>query len=101
MNFCDIQCLKPYTGYIYKYSHNNVSYIGRSVDIEKRKQEHKDNKTNRLGRAFKKYGYGNFEFEVFDTIEFSEMSELYDIEDVYIIKYDNIKNGYNTRRNCK
>ena len=29
------------------------------------------------------------------------MQELYDIEDTYIIKYDSIKNGFNTRRNYK
>ena len=27
------------------------------------------------------------------------MQELFDIEDMYIIKYDSIKNGFNTRRN--
>ena len=41
VSFCDIQCLKPYTGYIYRYSYNNVSYIGCTTDIEKRKEEHK------------------------------------------------------------
>ena len=29
------------------------------------------------------------------------MQELYDIEDMYIIKYDSIKNGFNTRNNYK
>ena len=36
-NFCDIQCLKQYTGYIYRYSYNNVSYIGCTTDINNRK----------------------------------------------------------------
>ena len=45
VNFCDIQCLKPYAVYIYRYPYNNVSYIGCTTDINKRKEEHKENKT--------------------------------------------------------
>ena len=63
--FCDIECHKPYTGYIYKYSHNNVPYIGCTIDIGKRKEEHKNNNnTNTVGRALKQYGYDNFQFEI-------------------------------------
>ena len=47
VNFCDIQYLKPYTGYIYRYSYNNVSYIGCTIDIEKPKNQHKENNTNK------------------------------------------------------
>ena len=36
-----------------------------------------------------------------ETVKFSEKQALYHIEDMYIIKYDSIKNGCNTRRNCK
>ena len=93
--------MKPYTGYIYRCSYNNVSYIGCTTDIENRKEEHKENKTNKFGRALEQYGYDNFKFEFLETIQFSEKQELYDIEDLYIIKYDSITNGYNTRRNCK
>ena len=39
--------------------------------------------------------------EMLETVKFSEKQELYDIEDLYIIKYDSIKNGYNTRVNYK
>ena len=101
VNFCDIQYLKPYTGYIYRYSYNNVSYIGCTIDIEKRKNQHKENNTNKFGRAIKQFGYKNFKFEILETVKFSEKEELYDIEDLYISKYDSIKNGYNTRRNYK
>ena len=41
VKFCDIQCLKPYTGYIYRYYYNNVSYIGCTTDINTRKDKHK------------------------------------------------------------
>ena len=40
VNFCDIQCLKPYTGYIYTYSYNNVSYIGCTTDLNNRQEKH-------------------------------------------------------------
>ena len=99
--FCDIQCLKPYTGYICRYYYNNVSYIGCTTDINKRKEEHKEHNTHKFGRALKQYGYDNFKFEILETVNFSEKQELYDIEDMYIINYDSIRNGFNTRRNCK
>ena len=35
--FCDIQCMNPYTGYIYRYSYNDVAYIGCTTDINKEK----------------------------------------------------------------
>ena len=101
MNFCDVQYLEPYIGYLYRYSYNNVSYIGCTTNIEQRKDEHKNNKTNKFGRAIKQFGYNNFKFEILETVKFSEKQELYDIEDSYIIKYDSIKNGYNTRKNYK
>ena len=82
-NFCDIQCLKQYTGYIYRYSYNNVSYIGCTTDINNRKEEHKENKTNKFGRALKQYGYDSFEFEIFRLLfslkpseEFKEVDNL-------------------------
>ena len=93
--------MNPYTGNICKHSHNNVSYIGCTVDIEKGKDNHTNNKTNKFGCVLKQHGYSNSDFGKSDTIGFSEMSELYDIEDVYITKFDSIKNRYKTRRNCK
>ena len=38
VNLCDIKCLKPYTGYSYKYYHNKVPYIGCTIDIGKIKK---------------------------------------------------------------
>ena len=46
-------------------------------------------------------GYGNFNFEVLEEVQFSDRTELYDVEDTYILKYDSISNGWNTRRNTK
>ena len=107
VNFCDIEILKPYTGYIYGYSHDGKSYIGSTNNIKNRKEEHKANgatkgeSTNKFGRAIQSIGYHNFKFEIIKTIQYGERQELYDIEDEYITKYDSITHGYNTRRNYK
>ena len=38
-NFCDIECAKPYTSYVYRYSYNNISYIGCTTDIEQKRED--------------------------------------------------------------
>jgi group I intron endonuclease len=81
--------------------YNGKSYIGSTIDIKTRKEEHKTNTTNKFGRAIQKYGYKQFKFEILETLQFSERTELYDLENQYIIKYDSINNGFNTRRNYK
>ena len=101
VNFCDIKIDRPRTGYIYRYSYNNKSYIGCTTNLEKRKEYHKNNATYKFGRAIKEIGYDNFKFEVLDKIKFSEWSELFDVEDEYIKKFDSINNGWNKRRNKK
>ena len=101
VNFCEIDLLKPYVGYIYRYSHNGKSYIGSTVNIKRRKEDHKTNTTNKFGRAIQRYGYKQFKFEIIDTIQFSDTSELHGLENQYIIKYDSINNGYNWRQNEK
>ena len=40
VNFCDFECVKPYIGYVYRYSYNNISYIGSTTNIKERKEEH-------------------------------------------------------------
>ena len=44
-------------------------------------------------------GYDNFGFEILDKIKVSGWNELYDVEHEYIIEFDSINNGWNTRRN--
>ena len=46
----------------YKHYHNNVPYIGFTIHIEKRKEEHKENNTNKFGHALKQYGYINLKY---------------------------------------
>ena len=103
VNFCKVTVLKPYTGYIYRYSFNGKSYIGSTrKPIKERQEEHRNcNKTYKFGRALKEHGYDNFQFEILETVRFGEASELHDLENDYIAKYDAIGNGFNTRRNVK
>ena len=100
-NFCNIKMNRPRTGYIYRYSYNNNSYIGCATDIEKRKEDHKTNATYKIGRAIQEIGYDQFQFEVLEKIKSSDWNEIYDIEQNYMIQYDSINNGYNTRINKK
>ena len=51
VNFCDIELLKPYVGFVYRYTHNGRSYIGSTTNVPKRREEHKPNRTNKFGRA--------------------------------------------------
>ena len=99
VNSCDIKFNRPRTGYIYIYSYNDKSYLGCTADIEKRKEDHKTNATYKFGGAIQEIGYNSFEFEILDEVKFSDWDEIYDVEDEYIIKFDSISNGYNTRRN--
>ena len=101
VNFCDMKINRPRTGFIYRYSYNNKSYIGCTTSIEKRKEDHKCNITHKFGRAIKEIGYDNFMFEILEKVKFSDWNELYEIEDEYIKKYDSINNGFNSRRNKK
>ena len=92
---------RPRTGFIYRYSYNNKSYIGCTTDIENRKEDHKTNATYKIGRAIQEFGYDNFEFEVLAKIKFNDWNELCDVGGEYIIKFDSISNVYNTGRHIQ
>ena len=83
---------------IYKITNliNNKSYIGQSVDINRRFRSHKSypfEKSNYpLYRAFKKYGIDNFSFEILEECPIEELNEK---EIYYINYYDTYNNGYN------
>ena len=96
-NFCDIKINRPRAGNIYIYSYNNISYIGCTTNIEKRKEDHKTNVTYKFGGAIQEIGYGSFEFEMSDKVKFNDWNELYGVEDEYIKQFDSIDNGRNTR----
>lgn len=84
---------------IYKFTNqlNNKSYIGQSIDIEKRKREHLRNAynynlDNSFYQALRKYGIINFSFEILEECEKERLNE----REIYWIQYyDTYKKGYN------
>lgn len=85
---------------IYKITNlqNKKSYIGKSINIEKRWKAHKslsewkrfENKS--LYKAFKKYGLDNFSFEIIEECSEELLNEK---EQWYIQYYNTFDNGYN------
>ena len=82
---------------IYKITNliNGKVYIGQSIDIEKRWEDHKfysGKENTAIQSAFKKYGISNFSFEVIEEC----LKEELDAKEIYwIAKYDSFNNGYN------
>ncbi len=85
--------------YIYKFTNklNNMSYIGQSINPEKRKWEHyygKKTKKNTYFDNHLKKDPNNFVFEIIDSANSQE--EIDKLEKEYIEKYNSLKpNGYN------
>lgn len=80
---------------IYKITNklNNKCYIGQSVDIKRRLNEHKKHKDNSLiDNEISKMGVENFIFEILETCDIIELNRR---ESYYIKKYNSIENGYN------
>lgn len=64
--------------YLIKNLVNGKKYIGQSVDIQRRKKEHKyicSESNQSLKRAYNKYGYDNFSFEVLEECDKSLLDE--------------------------
>lgn len=81
---------------IYKIQNkiNNKIYIGQTVrTLEERIKEHKRNKNCVMYKAFKKYGFENFDIKQID--EAKTIEELNEKEIYYINLYDSKNNGYN------
>lgn len=84
---------------IYKFTNklNNLSYIGQSIHLERRFNEHLQVALHRpksiFHRALHKYGIQNFSYEVLEICLEEELDEK---EIYYIQKYNTITpNGYN------
>ena len=85
---------------IYKITNkiNNHCYIGQSVNIEHRFQEHKKpynwkrESTKALYQAFQKYVLNNFTFEIIEECNEKQLDEK---EQYWIQYYNSYKNGYN------
>ena len=71
-------------------------YIGQSIHIEQRFEQHKHNKkpVTYIDRAINKYGADNFEFKILEKCKPTELNKL---EKKYIKKYNTYKskNHYN------
>lgn len=88
---------------IYKIENkiNGKVYIGQSMSIETRFNQHKNCSRNKnyqgydckFYRALRKYGIENFEFSV---VEECSKEELNDKETFYIQKYNSYYEGYNS-----
>lgn len=87
---------------IYKVTNkiNNKCYIGQSVDIKSRFQQHESQAYNKkrnsynftLYRAIRKYGIKNFSFEIIEECPKEILNER---EQYWINYYDSYNNGYN------
>lgn len=71
--------------YCWTNKQNNKKYIGKSVDIQKRKEQHirsAGKYTTKFSKALYKYGWNNFEFEILEetTIEDLNKKETYYIK---------------------
>lgn len=89
------------TGIIYKYtSPSGKSYIGQTIDPERRMEQHRKMKgDDAFHRAIKKYGFDNFTYEVLVTVDLDNEQELKQkldfFERFYIRKYHTYGKGYN------
>lgn len=75
---------------------NGKVYIGQSIYINRRWQDHKEdysNGTSKFYKAIQEFGWDNFEWSV---IEECSEEKLNDREKYWIDYYDSINNGYNT-----
>lgn len=79
---------------------NNKKYVGQSINIKIRWQQHRNSYLThketcpKLYNAFKKYGIENFTFSILEEVKNNE--ELNKKEEFWILKLDTINSGYNT-----
>lgn len=87
-------------GYIYKHTApNGKSYIGQTTKRpEQRWGKNGEKYSSYIGKAIKKYGWGNFKHEILEEIEFDDIRELNNLEETYILKENTLyPNGYNLK----
>lgn len=90
MKLCGIYCIKNII--------TNQYYIGQSVDIRKRWNQHKSELSRNihcniyLQRAWNKYGEENFSFQLLKACKKRYLNRF---EKLYIKKYKSFSNGYN------
>lgn len=85
---------------IYKYTNkiNGKSYIGQSINIEKRQAQHlydanyRPERATGIDLAIRKYGIENFDFEILELCNIEELDEK---EIYWIAFYNTYHDGYN------
>lgn len=93
MEKCGIYCWTNIT--------NNKKYIGLSKDIDKRWIKHIQNANlgvkGKFYNAVRKYGESTFIKEILEICDINiSNNDLLEKEKTYILKFDTLKNGYNT-----
>lgn len=89
-------------GYIYKITNKvtNQSYIGQTIDINRRRRTHFNRLKNnthinpKLQASWNKYGEENFTFNFWE-FNLQNLEELNQLECEYIDKYDGLTEGFN------
>jgi hypothetical protein len=99
----NINLLRGYVGevrgYIYKYTNveNGLVYIGSTFDIDRRMKEHKESTDDsKFHVALRK---GKFDIEILCKPMVDSEKDLFNVENRFIVKYNSVKNGYNSRHN--
>jgi predicted GIY-YIG superfamily endonuclease len=94
--------------YMVKCKINSKIYIGQSIDMERRWDQHKYGKGNIILRnAIQKYGLDNFEFSILEEVIMENKpkevitEELYKKEQLWFDKLKPYENGYNINKVAK
>lgn len=85
--------------YVAKNDVNGKCYVGKTIDLHRRKIKHKSDALNHIqngkfARAIRKYGFEKFSWSILD--ECQSETELNEKEKHFIEVFDSIKNGYNS-----
>lgn len=102
INFCH----KTYTtkkGYVYKITNEetNKIYIGSTTtSLDQRFKEHKESQDGSPLHNDMKL-YDNWKIDLIKEIDFVDIEQLLILETCYIMSYDSITNGYNTKLSVK
>ncbi len=94
------------TGYIYAYTdlENGKSYIGSTMDVERRKAEHLETalhdptRNDKFHAVLREKGEEGFSFEVIATKKVMSQKGLTALENYYINFYNTIEFGYNSKQ---
>lgn len=92
--------------YIFTNKINKKQYIGQSVQIKNRYNQHRRNAfnpacneyNNHFHRAIRKYGFENFDFDILITNDNFTKKDLNELEIFYIKQFKTFQEGYNQTR---